>query len=832
MDEEDYFGQVAVPLDEEEEDAANDLTFGDIGDIKAGDDASDAAWKPNHQSLSSKIEAEKEALQRGRLLQDGYPAHSNPLNYNHVQQNGHSSLPHQAPMAQGSSAWELLKRLQQQPHASLLQPMSPPPQQQATQQQAAQQPVQRSAPQTLPGTQPVLQRSVLGSLPLHTRPQPLQPPMPQLHPHPPLHLLQQQPNQFLAHQTPPPVDARSQEYQRLLIAQQEQKTRLLLQQHIERAERQLSEAKLAQQAGVTFDRNEFDRHQEATRQTILSDHYNRIRQIQYMVWQANEQLRQAVRQSRSQPQGMDPIANREQQSPRASPQAHSLDESAFPGNIGVLNREGNPGRAQHPRVANGTRGTGGASPIERARPLMNPTNDEDVGKTPRMQEIERQMAAAGLGPNAGRRASNTDAFGLKLPEMAPRKENQPAKKSSRRLESMTDRDQELVFRAHLRQIESSVLYKDDYYNTILRQKQKLGEEEIFSRLAEKVQSLRLRDKQRRSLGHPIRIRGKRSASEDQSIATSPPHSDQNMRALANALGTVQSWNPRAPRRVMDFGLLEKREPLEDGHKSLQEDERVQVRLEVERGYDLIAAIHDIARGESQQSLGPSIKSLLSTLHLAEPTQGDSELDRSRYHSTRFFATMCVIQKGRRYLPRVLEILDVTERIRVMSAIFENLGMLVFATQKSGEKQKYGGLQNDIFAVMARTLQDPEVSPNDSLLLLESFSASHVPHRDAFLTAFRSSVGSRLIFLCLQKISAGVAKQTLREEDLSAAQTDQFVEVFSSCLKDTFDCAESVGRVWEVAASLDALTTGKSRTIYRAELNKLIRSGDIPPPPSA
>eukprot|EP00177_Eucheuma_denticulatum_P002626 GFKZ01004711.1.p1 GENE.GFKZ01004711.1~~GFKZ01004711.1.p1 ORF type:complete len:829 (+),score=113.53 GFKZ01004711.1:305-2791(+) len=828
MDDEDYFGQVTVPLNEEEEDAANDLTFGDIGDIKAGDEASDAAWKPDHQSLASKIEAEKEALHRGRRLQEGYPPHSKPLNYDNAHQNGHFSPSQQAPMPPGSSAWELLKRLQQQPQASSLQTMSPPPHP-----QNAQQATQSSVPQPLPGAQgaQMLQISHLGSLPMHTRPQPLRHPRSQLHPHPPLHLLQPQLNQFLPHHSPPQVDARSREYQRLLIAQQEQQTRRLLQQHIERAERQLGEAKLAQQAGVTFDRNEFDRHQEATRQSILSDHYNRIRQIQYMVWQANEQLRQAAGSSRNQPQAIDPVANIDQQSPHAPPMAHDLDESVI-GSIGIHNRIGNPGPAQRHQFANGTRGIGGESPMERGRQRINSATDEDVGKTPRMQEIERQMAAAGLGPSGGRRASNTDAFGLKLPAAAAKDDGQPAKKSSRRLESMTDRDQELVFRAHLRQIESSVLYKDDYYNTILRQKQKLGEDEIFSELAEKVQSLRLRDKQRRSLGHPIRIRGKRIGGEDQSVAASPTHSDQNMRALANALGTVQSWNPRAPRRVMDFGLLEKREPLEDGHKSLQEDERVQVRLEVERGYDLISAIHDIARGESQQSLGPSIKSLLSTLHLAERIRGESDPGRARYHSTQFFATMCVIQKGRRYLPRVLEIIDVTERVRVMSAIFENLGMLIFAAQKGGDKLKHGGLQTDIFAVITRSLQDPEVSPNDSLLLFESFTASHVPHRDAFLTAFRSSVGSRLIFLCLQKISAGVAKQTLREEDLALAQTGQFVEVFSSCLKDTFDCAESVGRVWEVAASLDALTTGKNRAIYRAELNKLIRSGDIPPPPSA
>lgn len=824
MDEEDYFGEVAVPFGEEEEDAANDLTFGDTSDIKAGDDASDAAWKSNHQTLSSKIEAEKEAVQRGRLLAKSYSVHSDPLNLRDIHQNGQPSARHSAPLAQDSSPWELLKKLKQ----PMVQPFQHPTH--LSVQQSAQKPTPQHVQQTTPQA---LQLAIHESLSMNMRQSALQQTM-HPHLHPQIHM-QQQFGQYAPQQSPVPLDARAQEYQRALVAHQEQKSRLLIQQHVERAEQQLREAERAQQAGITFDREEFDRHQEATRQRILSDHYTCVRQIQYHVWQANEQLRQATERSIGPLPGLGLSRRADSASVPSPTSAQGPIESANFSHILLRSRANGLASVQAGSTVNGFRDSGISSRSEVSRPRVSTLTDKELQKAPRMLEIERQMAAAGLGPNAEKGEAQKDEF-RSPPRDILHVADKDKPKESARLESMTDRDLELVFRAHLRQIESSVLYRDDYYNTILKRKEKNAKHKLFPELAGKVQALLLREKLRAAEGHPVRTRNmkrgsKSSTTENQSISSSPSHSDQNMRALANALGTVQSWNPRAPRRVMDFGLLEKREPLEDGQKSLGEDERVQVRLEVERGYDIIAAIHDIARGESQQSLIGPVKSLLSTLHLVERDRSDGEGERNRLYSSHFFATMCVIQKGRHYLAKVLEILEVPERIQVLSAIFENLGMLVFASKKCDDQNGSAGLQGDLFLAMTKTIQDPDTTALDCLRFFNSFTISHCQHRDAFSTALRSTVGSRLIFLCMQRLYAGSHKQKIGERDISIAYVDDFAQAFSISLKEIFDKAESVGRVWEVAASLDALATGKSRSMYRTELNKLLRSGALPPPPS-
>lgn len=828
MEEEDYFGDVTVPLNEEEEDAANDLTFGDIDDIKAGDD-SDASWNPNHQNLSSKIEAEKEALQRQRQaspILNGFPSGlamklGSPNHQNHA-------VLQQSPLSQQAdergTAWELLKQ-------SML--------------QSARQPAETSLHshsflQSPPQPQ---QQHMLPAQPLHMQ----QPPHQPLHPplqqplHQPGHLQRQPghiPPQLQAHHPGHQVTPR--EYHHLLVSYQQQQTNLLLQQHQERRDKQLMEAERAQKAGIPFARDQFDRHQAATRQMIVSDHYARLRRIQYQVLQLQyQQTQQLLRPDLKTPsdhiapldlqQESNGVASNSQMQPSLNHALPSHHDSEPP-----MNGD-NPTRYS---------GTPDIDPCQmRAKQILDShpvtERDDEIGSAPRMLEIERQMAAAGLGPSSDSGSSRRRSAFSSAPREIPSLSSYAEKKPNRRLESMTDKDQEIVFRAHLRQIEATVSYRDDYYNSILKKKEKLGGRDIFTDLSERVHAMRLRGKERYGT-KLLRIRGsKRSAAsagqDGRGPGSSPPHSDQNMRALANSLGKVQSWNPRAPRRVMDFSLLEKKDPADenDPQMLLRDDERVHVRQEVERGYDIIATIHDIARGENQQeTLAKATDALVSTLHLAEKREEDAGQQDGHHESTHFFATMCIIPKGRRYIALLLDLLDVGDKVRLMSALFENLGMLVFASKKARESSSASGSSNEkLFNVMMKIVQDPDILSQDCLHMFASFRSSHAPHRDAFLTTFRSAVGSRLIFLCMQRISAGLTKQQVDERHLSLSHIDQFSETFTDALEEIFVGAESVNRVWEVVASLDALATGECRTNYRATLNRMLRSGAVPQPPA-
>lgn len=742
---ENYFDNITVPDNEEEEDAANDLTFGDIGDVKAGDEASDALWKPGHASLSSKIEAEKGIIQRSRLqaqLQNGSPTISKqPL----------QNLAHPS---------------HQSPHGAFGQPPITTPQLQTSPQQH----------------------------PLHSNPS-LQPQLPHIS-----------------------------EYERTMIAYQEQQTQLLLRRHQETVEHQFLEAQRAQQAGITFDRKKFDQHQNATRQMILNDHYSRVRQIQMLAWHQNQQLMQ---------QNAAMVDPRTGNTSYPDGQLRASEASVF-SQSPVMANGGSPYRERSNDIQGATNAKvpgdhGLIRPTQNYTQVHSP-NATFVEKAARMVEIERQMAEAGLGPKKPGRQEYSQ-FNVLPAVVNEERKTQP--RTNRRLESMTDRDQELVFRVHLRQLESSVVYKDDYYNSILRKKEKMGGQDIFSDIAERVQDMRIRSQQRSHGSISISIRspkiGRGSDSTNHSLASSPPHSTQNMKALANALGTLQAWNPRAPRRVMDFNLLEKRESNEDApQKSLREDERVHVRLEIEKGYDTIAMIHDIVRGESTEALDVHSRALLSSLHLSERVEESGESSVT-LQSTRFFATMCIIEKGRRYLTVVIPLLDVYGRRRAMSAVFENLGMLVFASKKMSSNSENNS-DSELFRLVAKMVQESDC--HDCLHFLDAFSWSHVQHRDAFLTTFRSSIGSRVIFLCMQRISGGLLKNKFDEEEISRAKVEKFSDAFTACLQDIFDGCESVNRVWEVTASLDTLAKDAQKAKYRGELNRLLRSGAIPAPPTS
>lgn len=859
MEEEDYFGNVTVPLDEEEEDAANDLTFGDTSDIKAGDD-SDAAWNPTHQTLSSKLEAEKEVLYRSRQSAQSH-AEAHPSLHAHEAPSNRSRADHSSPLQQqggnGVSPWEMLKQsMLQSSHQTLTQPSQP------TELGALRQPLQTSPPHLpqslpLPTQQPPALQSVPPPVPRampqlgsQAAPQLLRQPV-----HPQVQLQQHvehaasqaYSSQHAGRQPSPP------EYHHYLVSLQQQQTNILLQQHQEQCKKQLMEAERAQQAGIPFDRKKFDHHQAAMRQMILSDHYNRMRQVQYQALQYQQLLAQTVKRTPERTPERVPGVNIQR----------TMDGNSLPNSKIQLPGERGVGISQQtrPHATNGGHTvdvfrTVNADPRDphslrdprepresRGRPLSNGTRvrhlrDEDLENDPRMLEIERQMAAAGLGPAGGKARRSDEAFRASAEGIQNGSSPQDSR-TKRRLQSMTDKDQELVFRAHLRQIETSVVYRDDFYNSILKSSEKDGGDEIFAKLSERVRSMRLRGKER-SGTRAIRVRGSKRGnantnSDDHYQGSSPPHSDHNMRALANALGTVQSWNPRAPRRVMDFSLLEKKDASEEGgpHKLLREDERVHVRQEIERGYDVIATIHDIARGENQvQTLGQSAGALMSTLHLADKQEEGQDNQREHHESTRFFATMCIIPKGRRYLALVLELLDTADKVRVMSATFENLGMLVFASKKAqGSDSVDGSSQLNLFTVMTNILQGTDLVTADCMHLFDAFCSCHVPHRDAFLTTFRSSLGARLIFLCMQRISAGMTTQTVGEGSLSLSHIGLFVETFTQSLQDIFDGAESESRVWEVVASLDALASGDVRTGFRSELNRLLRAGAVPQPPA-
>lgn len=778
MEEEDYFGPITVPDDEAEEDAANDLTFGDIGDIKAGDDSSDAMWKSDHHNLSRKIEQEKQALQRSQDAPPSYQFMHTDLYENHPPNRQNLS-------SQNSDAvWDRLSEAVKSTQTPLT------GNEQMPDSQSLQPPL--ASPATLNMNMP-------RSLPLAPTQQPQAP--------------TQQPQ--LA----------AQEYERAMIAYYEQQTRQLLLRHRETAEVQLREAIAAQRAGVVFDRAKFDEHQNAARQRIINEFYARVYQIRYLTWLQTRQMTQqneSVQLQSTSPQlesGNSPVAFQAQKQDNI---IRKLMPDAFRNN-----------HATSPTNAH----TSAASLNLKMDSAITPAlldKDPDVQREGSrdiiddIKEIERRLRESSLITKATNEQGAHEKGRMKMSGESSRERSQKVKKG-RRLESMTDKDQELVFRVHLRQVESAVTYKDDYYHGMYQRNEKLGVGELYDDLAKRTQEMRLRNRLRGGEGRSQRLRRSRRASHQPGQPTNPTQaSDTTKNPLANALGSVQTWNPRAPRRVMDFSSIE-RKKKPGNSKLLRDDERVKVRHEIERGYDIIANIHDIVRGESSEALEEQIRLLFKTLH----TESEEEEDKvdsliSGTPSLRFFGTLCVLEKGRRYLARVLDILDISERIRVMPSVFESLGPMLYSLQRSRRARR--SEESDIMSRSMQTIGDSCTSALDCVSMLSAFHATHASRPDAFLTTFRNASGAKLMYLCMQRISRGIHKNEIDESEIVQAGLEDFAKLYTETLQRMFEGAELVNRVWEMTASLDSILTGDSRSRLRTELNRLLQCGVAPPPP--
>lgn len=933
MDAEDYFGDVSIPENEIDEDATNDVTFGDLGDIKAGDDLSETLWKPNHQTFSSTIQTERESFLKRHLKPSLSPSFSpsvSPLApaqetlrpqsptldggpdarleiWAHML--GTSASPRSQTPPQSSSELQSHSQSQMQSLTHSRQTLqsqelnhssdqhrsfpSAPLQRPATQSLGANQITHTNVPQMHSVDESAEPESVPAALLLqerlarlkaqsstqtHSANQSAQ--HPQEHQYeqpmsPPVNGYQRYPN------SPTSLD----EYEHRALRILEQQAREAVARHNETARKQLHDALVAQRAGIHFDRTEFDRHQTTALQLIMTDYYTRVRQVQFAVWQRKQHILQAQKQqqhqfelrqqdhlqlqleeklkqlqvsSSSQPQ------QRLQQPQTASDHPERYDDktpslqsvvkhlSAFE-NGDQLDQSST---LEHRRANIGSNSSASSmhtngvmypsvtmaqqSPVlseeRRSRPYMqNESNNrklsnEDISKDPRMQEIERRMAEAGLGPSNSRhsgKGNRQSAFTLFRKE-----EQRPAlKKSDRRLESMTDRDQELVFRVHLRQLESTTVYKDDYYCAVVGKERKHPDSDAFGSLSQMVQTIRLsaRDRGLDGLGCGSR-KSRRAGTSRVPQASSPTNNEQGSRAFANTLGSVQSWNPRAPKRTMGHSKSEGLSPGPDNEFSPElvwSDIRVQACCAIEDGYDIIATIHDICRGESTESLEDQIRQLIGTLHLQEVHDVAMFHERELWHSTPFFDSICISVKGRRYLEHVLDLLDLSEMSRILPALFSNLGKMLYRTRTQQECSNRILLSKRMRSVLC----DAELSAIDCLMVFHAFITAHASDERSLVCSLRSAVGARLLFTCIQRIVKGLATAEFLDEELNQPEITKFALSVADIAPRCFKNAESEKFVWEVIGGMDGLLSTQSQKDYRDKLSELVQSKKIPAPPA-
>eukprot|EP00168_Porphyra_purpurea_P007986 TRINITY_DN2001_c0_g1_i4.p1 TRINITY_DN2001_c0_g1~~TRINITY_DN2001_c0_g1_i4.p1 ORF type:complete len:731 (-),score=248.97 TRINITY_DN2001_c0_g1_i4:1913-3856(-) len=226
----------------------------------------------------------------------------------------------------------------------------------------------------------------------------------------------------------------------------------------------------------------------------------------------------------------------------------------------------------------------------------------------------------------------------------------------KQLPAMTQREIETVLRMHLKHLEMSDPYIEDYYNLALKAKRDgvadfgvmgagdslgarllpvpgkrhppLGAEDMRGHLAAAARS--------RASGAAVAgsAGGSAGALSRHPSGAAQTHTDANLTTLASALGTLQRWTPNAPRKlvkvtqpasdpVADVAAAAARaagDPLASGASgaagggaasggpappplSLRKDEGVAVRMAVEAGYDLLADIWDVVRRRRRDGSG-------------------------------------------------------------------------------------------------------------------------------------------------------------------------------------------------------------------------------------
>jgi hypothetical protein len=722
--EEDYFGNVTAPEGPEEGDAANDLTFGDTSDIKAGDPESDVVWKANHEALAREIEMEKEAL---------------------LKRQESSSLSHVVPQPN------------LRPHQTALHPSQVHLQQQQAMLHA--QHLQQARLQQAPEMQP-LHPAYMNHLQY-------------AHQHA---LMQQQ--QVVAEQQ-----------RRLYLAQQ------------------------------------YAQQQQHQRMMLAMNEHNQRNQQAGTVFSQTENQRQ-------------------------------LDEDAR-----GHQRQGLSGVPGEPMTLEELERRMGARPGTK-------TDDAPAPALSRMEEIERQMAAAGLGPLAAGRRPDRDAHdgclkpssktGSDQATTAPSEQATAEAEKSTRLESMTDRDLEVVLRMHLRQLENTVPYKDDFYAYALREKDAKGNPDAFDALASKLAGV---DDSflRRTNGPKSGPRGSRPRSKATqghndsagSVNLGSTHTPGHISTLANALGTLQVWNPKAPRKLVDFGIKNPSKgsgsqasyssgdpdgaipvPLKDAKGGprtlLRDDKHIAIRAAVEEGYDAVAAIHDVVRRKSTVPLDPLVLTLYELLRL--PPAGEETLYSSEDYTARdsFFISMCSFKKGKLFVARALVLLKPVQKGQIMSCLMRHLSTLL-----NSDKALQGELDlcENFWNAVCETIGNSHMEPLKIVAMLRSFDDTHKGDPNGVTSVLGSLRGSRLLYTSLERVFGDINCGMLSASDSYVTTTiDSLFDALLIALSDVFECAESSAGVWQVLALLDALANPEQQIRLRGLLKQLLEEGRAPPPP--
>ncbi len=264
--------------------------------------------------------------------------------------------------------------------------------------------------------------------------------------------------------------------------------------------------------------------------------------------------------------------------------------------------------------------------------------------------------------------------------------------------------------------------------------------------------------------------------------------------------------------------------MEDDGKSrlMRDDERVAVRAAVEDGYDLLSRLQDATRKKAAEDTSELLNRVFDTLHLSSEVDGGESAES--FESTRFFVRMCVFDKGKRYIARLLSVLRPVQAARVITAVFENLSMLLYAIAPRAA----GDGPDELWEAVLRAVRSPLIPAERCMGILNAFCRTHATDGGSLVIVLSSAIGARLLYVTMQRIFSAQGDGAPLTRDCS--QLHALCVAITARLGDVFEATESSKSIWEVAAMLDALSEGQIQADLRSTLKNLLDSGRAPPPP--
>jgi hypothetical protein len=361
---------------------------------------------------------------------------------------------------------------------------------------------------------------------------------------------------------------------------------------------------------------------------------------------------------------------------------------------------------------------------------------------------------------------------------------------------MTSSEIELIAKMHIRQLETSSWPIEDFYCQAYQRKlQKTREEQVINE-------------------HP-NSRDKRRTWKSGYF---PHHSENNLKILERALGSIQGYNPNAPRRIVQIASDSSSDTFKEEVSltdtiPFHEDSRIAAQSVISSAFDMLFELedalsdsHSCSNAELERVKEKLSRRLLSIFGISvEEDLGDE--------TRNVFSRVCALPKGRKLLIRCFAVLPQTYIVPLVNMILFSLGMILKRMTKASLKDSSWQQFTDSVIHCMEDVQDISVI----MEWTHSFVVGHSRDEKLFLHVVTSASSLSIVSSLLFHAFRGV-------DDNSHPPLKSLLNILCERLilsvEEMFQSVEHAV-VWQLIALLDGFVETKLREKLRMIIKKLI-----------